>query len=176
VPLNSFEPGAELRLRPASKQPCRRNLALLFTGALLALFVAASGKAGAVENGAAPPSSHVEGSAQAELFVEDPSQGQQYAGSVTWHIDRSKVVERPDEVVVHADVEIPGRMTMKLDFKPNADPSLPASHIMELTFVMPRDVAGDEVIAVPGLLMKYTARTQGVPFISRTTKVAKGSS
>ena len=113
--LNRFQPRVGLRLRPASKQPCR--LTLLLTGALLALFVAASGKAGAAEDGAAPPSSIVAGSAQAELFVEDPSsRGQQYAGSVTWRIDRNKVAGRPDEVVVHADVKIPGKMTMKMDW------------------------------------------------------------
>jgi hypothetical protein len=171
VPMN----GIGLRLRPAGKQPSRRRLTLLVTGALLALFVAASGKAGAQEVGAQSALSSAGESAPAVLFNEDSSsQGQEYAGSVKWRIDRIKEAGRADEIVVHADIEIPGKMKMKLDFERNADQSLPASHIVKLTFSIPQDVAGGQVVSVPGLLMKFSERGQAVPLAARTAKITGG--
>jgi hypothetical protein len=109
------------------------------------------------------------------LFNEDASQGQQHAGSVTWRINRIRTAGQPDEIVVHAEIEIPDlKMKTKMDFRRNTDKSLPASHVVELTIIMPQYVAGGEVLAVPGILMKFTESGRGVPLVGQTTKVAKG--
>jgi hypothetical protein len=174
VAIHGFDSGAAPRSQPTGKQPTRRNLMLSFAGAVLGPLVAVCAKADALKDGA-PSTSVNSGAAHAVLYNEDPSsQGQRYAGSVTWRIDRGNVAEPPEDIVVHADIEIPDRVMMTLDFKRNADQSLPASHVVKLTFAMPRDAVGDEVIAVPGLLMKFTEQGQGVPFASQTTKAAKG--
>jgi hypothetical protein len=173
VPINSPETGVALR---AGIRTVRRSLLLLFASALLAL-CAGTAKAESSENGTAPALVPAEGSGRAVVFNEDPSnaQGREYPGSVTWRTDLVKAAGQPDEIVVHADVEIPDlNMKMKLDFKQNTDKSLPASHTMELTFLIPKDVAGGDVIALPGLLMKFSDRGRGVPLVSQIVKVAKG--
>ena len=178
--MNGFGPGAALRSRPAYiARTTRRNLLLLWAGALPALLIATPVKAdpSGVESGGAPPAATAEGSARAELFNEDPSdpQGREYAGSVTWRLDRINAAGRPDEIIVHADIEIPDlKMKAKLDFKRNTDKSLPASHVIELTFVTSQVVPGGEVNAVPGMLMKLSERGRGIPFAGRAAKIASG--
>jgi hypothetical protein len=47
---------------------------------------------------------------------------------------------------------------MTMSFRRNTDPSLPASHTAELTFILPQDFSGGGVGNVPGILMKSMSR------------------
>jgi hypothetical protein len=146
-----------------------RNLLLFLIGALPCLLFAASAKA----DSAAGPAQGV-----AIVINEDPAnpQGQRHQGSVVWRIIRTKAAGQPDEPVIHADVEIPDmKMTMTMDFKHNTDKSLPASHVVEMTFALPQDVAGGEVLNAPGIMMKFTEQARGLPFAALSVKVSKGS-
>jgi hypothetical protein len=177
VETNRFESGVVLRSWHAGTPTARRSLLLLLTGIMLAAIAAGLVKAAPLKNAAAPASGNANRAARAVLFNEDPSnsQGRQYPGSVTWRADRVEAAGQPPEIVVHADVRIPDlKMKMKLDFKRNTDKSLPASHTVELAFAMPQDVAGGGVIAVPGLLMKFSERGRGVPLVGQAVKVTEG--
>ena len=100
--------------------------------------------------------------------------GERHPGSVSWRIDRAKTAGRPDELVIHADIEIPDmRMTAMLDIRRNTDKSLPASHVMEMKFALPHDVAGGKVISAPGVMMKFTERARGTPLSALTVKVTE---
>ena len=115
---------------------------------------------------------------QAVVINENPSNamGERHPGSVSWRIDRAKTAGRPDELVIHADIEIPDmRMTAMLDIRRNTDKSLPASHVMEMKFALPHDVAGGKVISAPGVMMKFTERARGTPLSALTVKVTEGS-
>jgi len=61
-------------------------------------------------------------------------------------------------------------MHIKMDIKQNTDKSLPASHVVELSFDVP---AGGDIISVPGLLMKITANARGIPLAGLGVKVTK---
>jgi hypothetical protein len=115
---------------------------------------------------------------QAALFEEDPAdaKGRRFDGLVTWRIERVKVDGKPDELEARADAEIPARglhMTMLL--KRNLDPSLPASHVVELRLGFLADVDSRGIANVPGILMKSNLQARGTPLAGLSVKVANGS-
>jgi len=94
---------------------------------------------------------------RAVLYDEDPMNpaGRQYVGTVMWRTDPIKAESRPDEVIARGDVDIPSRrLRMTITFRLNRDPSLPASHVVEVTFQLPADFEGGDVANLPGLLLK----------------------
>ena len=111
------------------------------------------------------------------LYDEDPSapQGRQYVGSVIWRTEPVKVpAGQPADIGVRADIEIPERnMKMSMSIRRNTDASLPASHTVELTFVLPPDF-GTTVANVPGILMKSNEQARGTPLAGLAVKVTDG--
>ena len=102
--------------------------------------------------------------------------GERHAGSVCWSLEFIKAAGQPDKVIVHADVDIPDlAMKLAMDFSQNTDRSAAASHFVALTFEQPSNAAGGEVANVPGMLLKLSERSRGVPFAALATKTAKGS-
>jgi cytochrome c biogenesis protein CcdA len=116
---------------------------------------------------------------RAVLFEEaagDP-RGTQTAGTVVWRTEAIKDPTGPGiGTAVRADVWIPARnLGMTLSFRRNTDTSLPASHAVDLTFILPVDFAGGGGIAnVPGILMKTAERGSGTPLGSIAVKVSDG--
>ena len=152
-----------------SRRMTWRGLLVLFVGTLPLPFAAISAQADPSK--AAPHG-------QAVVINENPSNamGERHPGSVSWRIDRAKTAGRPDELVIHADIEIPDmKMTAMLDIRRNTDKSLPASHVMEMKFALPHDVAGGKVISAPGVMMKFTERARGTPLSALTVKVTESS-
>jgi hypothetical protein len=104
------------------------------------------------------------------------TQGERHPGSVAWRIDRITVAGQPDELAIHGDAEVPEmRMKITIDIRRNSDKSLPASHVVQVTFALPPDVAGGKVIAAPGLLMKFSESARGTPLSSASVKITDGS-
>jgi hypothetical protein len=113
----------------------------------------------------------------AVLYTEDSAdpRGQPHDGSVCWRAYRMQTAGQPDEIVVHADVAIPDLgMNMTMDIRRNTDRSLSASHVVEMTFELPRGVAGGEVSNAPGIMMKFSEPAKGEPLMALSVKVAKG--
>jgi hypothetical protein len=76
---------------------------------------------------------------------------------------------------VRADVDVPLRkFKMTLLLKRNLDKSLPASHVVELTFHLPPDFAGGGIGNVPGILMKSNELARGTAPAGLSVKVADG--
>jgi hypothetical protein len=129
--------------------------------------------------GQAPSSEQVAPVAQrVVLYDEDPSdpKGKQYVGSVIWRTDQVKGPggQKPD-IAVRADIEIPDRkFKMTMSFRRNTDSSLPASHTVELTFILPPDFTGGGVGNVPGILMKSNEQARGTPLAGLAVKVTDG--
>ncbi|MBV8925503.1 MAG: hypothetical protein JOZ74_09070 [Bradyrhizobium sp.] len=112
------------------------------------------------------------------LYDEDPSdpKGKQYVGSVVWRTEPIKATgnQKPD-IAVRADIDIPDRkFKMTMSFRRNTDPSLPASHTAELTFILPPDFSGGGVSNVPGILMKSNEQARGTPLAGLAVKVTDG--
>jgi hypothetical protein len=115
---------------------------------------------------------------RAVLYEEDPADpaGQRTVGAVFWRTESIKTEGKPDELAVHADIDVPSRglqMTMRL--RRNLDPSLPASHIIDLTFRLPADFAGGGIANVPGILTKSNEQARGVALAGLSVKVAGGA-
>jgi hypothetical protein len=114
---------------------------------------------------------------RAVLYEEDPddAKGKQYVGTVVWRTEPVKAAGKPTETSVRADIEIPDRkFKMTLSFRRNTDPSLPASHTADLTFILPPDFAGGGVSNVPGILMKSKEQARGMPLAGLAVKVTEG--
>jgi hypothetical protein len=112
------------------------------------------------------------------LYEEDPEdpQGKRFVGSVVWRTEtRTASAGRPPEFAVRADIEVPDRkMTATWSLRRNTDPSLPASHTIEIMFNVPSDSPSGGVQNVPGVLMKQAEQTRGVPLAGLAVKVTPG--
>jgi hypothetical protein len=106
------------------------------------------------------------------LYDEDPSnpKGKQYVGSVVWRTEPPKATgNQKADIAVRADIVIPARkFKMTISFRRNTDPSLPASHTVELVFF------GGGVGNVPGILMKSNEQARGTPLAGLAVKVTDG--
>ncbi len=112
------------------------------------------------------------------LYEEEPAdpQGKRYVGSAIWRTETvSPGPGLPPEIAVRADVEIPERrLAMKFSIRRNTDQTLPASHTIEIVFNLPQDFAGGGIANVPGILMKQSEQTRGVPLSGLAVKVMTG--
>lgn len=163
-------------------QPChmmrlaRRCAPLLLMGTLLTLPTTIPARAGACDNQTVSTSDRQQQLSTAVLIneIDTTPYGERHAGSVCWSL--IKAAGQPDKVVVHADIDIPDMaMKVAMDFSQNADRSAAASHFVTMTFEQPPDVAGSEVANVPGMMLKLSERSKGIPFAALATKTAKGS-
>ncbi|MDH6265809.1 hypothetical protein M2360_001199 [Rhizobium sp. SG_E_25_P2] len=92
-------------------------------------------------------------------------------GSVAWS---EKTEDDGDKPVpsIQAKVEAPGRkMTALITFKKNMDPSLPASHIVEIVFDLPASFEEGNVESVQRIAFKQTEQDAGNPLIAVPAKV-----
>jgi len=112
------------------------------------------------------------------LYEEDPEDpaGKRYVGSAVWRTETvTRGANQPPDVVVRADITIPERkMTMRWTLQRNADKTLPASHTVEVVFTLPQDFAHGGVQNVPGVLMKDSEQTRGMPLAGLAVKVTDG--
>jgi hypothetical protein len=61
-------------------------------------------------------------------------------GTVVWRTEKVKTPDGRDDLAIRADVEIPGRnMKLSMSLRRNLDPTIPASHLIELSFTTPPD-------------------------------------
>jgi hypothetical protein len=93
-------------------------------------------------------------------------------GTVTWTFTSAQ----KDGPEIVADVDIPQRrMKAKLTIRLNRDPSLPATHMIEVTISTPPDVSGRRVISVPSMEMKAaTSGARGEALIGVAATVNPG--
>src|SRR5262245_14189666 len=86
---------------------------------------------------AAPARAQERVTQQAILYDEDPAdpKGHRYAGTVIWCLNRIKAAGGADDVEVLGKVDIAARkLKMVLSVRRNADTTLPATHVIEMTF------------------------------------------
>lgn len=117
---------------------------------------------------------------RAVLFEENPGGGQQglqqFVGNVIWRAETFNPGNGlPPDLGIRATVEIPDRQ-FKVNFtiRRNQDASLPASHIIEITFDLPQNFDLGNVANVPGMRAKASESAQGVPLIGLAVRVTPG--
>jgi hypothetical protein len=73
-------------------------------------------------------------------------------GTVEWRTEQVKTSDGHDDLAIRADVEIPGHnLKLKMLLRRNLDPSVPASHLIELTFTVPPDFIDGGIGGVSGM-------------------------
>lgn len=110
------------------------------------------------------------------LYEEDQGDpaGKQYGGTVVWRTDSvSPGPGLAPQVIIRADIEIPERqMSVRWSLRSNDDKALPASYTVELLFKLPADFPHGGISNIPGLLMKESESTPGVPLAGLGVKAA----
>jgi hypothetical protein len=118
--------------------------------------------------------------AQSAILYEEqpdsPQRGQAFQGTVAWRTESvSAGANAPLEMAVKGDVDIPERkIHATLTLRKNADPALPATHTLEIQFVVPPDFPNGGISNVPGVLMKQEAQQRGAPLQGLSVKVTNG--
>ena len=94
-------------------------------------------------------------------------------GTVTWSVksDTTSASDKKQEMI-EASLDIPGRkMKALISFKRNSDASLPASHIIEVVFDLPKDFPEGNVEKVERIAFKQTEQDRGNSLIAVPAKI-----
>ncbi|MCD2174216.1 hypothetical protein [Rhizobium sp. C4] len=114
-------------------------------------------------------------SAPVKMFLYEERLGQAsptaLEGTVTWSV-------KPDDQdgkkgkMIQGDISVPGRkMSAIFTLRKNNDPTLPASHIIELTFSLPKEFEGRGIESVLRISMKDKEQEQGDPLVAVPAKI-----
>ena len=107
--------------------------------------------------------------AQRAAFYESDGDRQmrRFRGSAHWRMQTSR---SEAEVAIRADIDIPQRIGAELSLRRNTDPSLAASHTIEIRF---RSDQAGEVSGIRGILMREGDGARGVPLAGVTVKAGR---
>lgn len=126
---------------------------------------------------ATAPNSQPLGVAQKMILYEERL-GQQSlevkTGTVVWTLVSEASGDGPDEQVIRGEINNPDTgLSALITFKRNTDPSLPASHIIEIVFAVPTDFAGGSIDQLQRIALKQTEADQGNPLIAVPAKITQ---
>ncbi len=109
------------------------------------------------------------------LYEELPGQQATTAndGRVVWNIVReSPGDDLPPEPAIQANIEVPSKgLSAIMTIKRNADSSLPASHIIEIIFVLGETFDGNGIRSIQNFAMKQTEEDTGDRLIAVPAKI-----
>lgn len=116
---------------------------------------------------------------QRAIFYEErtsAAQGSAEQGSIVWSlVQESPGGDLPPEPAIRAEASIPGKdLLLRMTIRRNGDPTLPASHIIELIFLTPEDFAGGVIDNVLRMTMKETEEATGRPVLGLPAKIGDG--
>ena len=95
-------------------------------------------------------------------------------GTVVWTLVSEPSGDGPDEQVIRGEITNPDTgLSALITIKRNTDPSLPASHIVEMVFALPADFAGGSIDQLQRIAMKQTEADQGNPLIAVPAKITQ---
>ncbi|CDN49012.1 hypothetical protein [Neorhizobium galegae] len=125
-----------------------------------------------------PPANPAEAPALAgqKMFLYEERIGQTAPtaidGTVSWSLQREAGANGRQEPVVQGRINVPGRgLTALMTFKRNSDPSLPASHLIEIVFAVPPDFEGGAIESVQRIAMKSSEQDRGNALIAVPAKI-----
>jgi len=136
----------------------------------------AAGAAVSPEDAAAPAAQPL-GVAQKMILYEERL-GQQSLevkpGTVVWSLVSEQSDAGPDEQVIRGEINNADKgLSALLTIKRNTDPSLPASHIVEIVFALPSDFDGGSIDQLQRIALKQTEADQGTPLIAVPAKITQ---
>ncbi|MEF2551146.1 hypothetical protein VQ042_07180 [Aurantimonas sp. A2-1-M11] len=135
--------------------------------------------AGETEGAAVDPAETGVEVAQDAVFYQERTEtvpGTQESGDVVWSVVNESPAEgQPPEPAIRAEAQIPDEnLKMTMTIRRNADPTLPASHVIELLFTTPENFSGGSVANVQRLALKPSEQARGEPLIGVAGKISDG--
>jgi hypothetical protein len=95
-----------------------------------------------------------------------------FSGTVEW----SKGVDETGLPTLIGKANIPARnLQVDVLIRKNSDPSLPASHLMEINFTVNDGFLGGSIAGLPGVLLKNEELVQGSPLVGASARVVGNS-
>ena len=110
------------------------------------------------------------------LLLEASDTGKTGAVPFSGTVDWSKGVDENGLATLVGKADIPARnLSVQLLIRKNSDPSLPASHLMEITFTVSDSFVGGSIAGLPGVLLKNEELVQGTPLVGASARVVGNS-
>lgn len=95
-------------------------------------------------------------------------------GTVVWTLVSEPSSEGPDSQVIRGEINNPDTgLSALLTIKKNNDPSLPASHLVEIVFAVPEGFSGGSIDQLQRISFKQTEADQGTPLIAVPAKITQ---
>lgn len=95
-----------------------------------------------------------------------------FSGTVDW----SKGQDEVGQPTLVGKANIPARnLSVDVLIRKNSDPSLPASHLMEINFTVSDTFIGGSIAGLPGVLLKNEELVQGAPLVGASARVVGNS-
>ncbi|WP_394688081.1 hypothetical protein [Hoeflea sp.] len=95
-------------------------------------------------------------------------------GTVVWTLVSEPSSEGPDSQVIRGEINNPDTgLSALLTIKKNNDPSLPASHLIEIVFAVPEGFDGGSIDQLQRVSFKQTEADQGSPLIAVPAKITQ---
>ncbi|MEP7241734.1 MAG: hypothetical protein ABI697_12680 [Devosia sp.] len=95
-----------------------------------------------------------------------------FSGTIEW----SKGADENGLPTIVGKANIPARnLSMQVLIRKNSDPSLPASHLMEINFTVSDSFIGGSIAGLPGVLLKNEELVQGAPLVGASARVVGNS-
>jgi len=92
-------------------------------------------------------------------------------GTIVWS-EKADTSDGKPNPTIEAQINIPERkITALMTFKRNIDASLPASHIIEIVFAIPKDFPEGNVESVQRVAFKQTEQDRGDPLVAVPAKI-----
>ncbi|KGF66873.1 membrane protein, partial [Hoeflea sp. BAL378] len=115
---------------------------------------------------------------QQKMILYEERLGQQSLevkqGTVVWSLVSEPSGDGPDEQVIRGEINNPDKgLSALITIKRNTDPSLPASHIVEVVFALPPGFDGGSIDQLQRIAMKQTEADQGNPLIAVPAKITQ---
>ena len=116
---------------------------------------------------------------QKAIFYEERTnvaQGSADTGSIVWSVvQESPGGDLPAEPAIRAEATIPGKeLQLRMTIRRNADPTLPASHIIEMIFLTPEGFEGGGIENILRVTLKNSEQAAGSPLLGIPAKIADG--
>jgi hypothetical protein len=93
-------------------------------------------------------------------------------GTVSWSLQNEADANGKPSATVQGQITIPGRgLSALITFKRNTDPSLPASHLVEIVFSVGAGFEGGAIDSVQRIAMKSTEQDRGNALIAVPAKI-----
>jgi hypothetical protein len=110
------------------------------------------------------------------LLLEASQDGTQgavpFSGTVEW----SRGTDELGQPTLIGKATIPARnLGVSVLIRKNSDPTLPASHLMEINFTVNDSFIGGSIAGLPGVLMKNEELVQGTPLVGASARVVGNS-